>query len=378
MTLKMGREKMSKNLKMSIKFVDESRKKSKVLFTNVDISIVNSVRRVILRNIPVVACRFDPENYVENDIKFHKNNSSLFNEFLGHRIALIPVHFSEEETENFEQDKYNFIINQKNSQKHIISVTSKDIKVVDEKGANYDELFVRRLFPANDISDDHVLIAKLKPNILTPEKGEELHIEYTCIKRTAEELGSAFSPVSLCAYEFLVDGKKADAALKEKLKSETDTAKITNDFNALHRQKFYKTDSSGAPVEILLKLESECGLSCRYLLKKAFEILIEQLEEIEENTSLITSLKHLHYKTHYIEISNMDHTLGNLISSFGNKTLGSELLTIGYNMPHPLEKKTVFMLVFKKPHTETEAVTFLKEKIIECKAMITQLLKKMS
>ena len=52
-------------------------------------SIVNSIRRVILSSIPTVGFRTEMDN---TDIKIIKNTTSLHNEFLLHRISMIPLY----------------------------------------------------------------------------------------------------------------------------------------------------------------------------------------------------------------------------------------------------------------------------------------------
>jgi len=54
-----------------------------------DKSITNGIRRTLLTDIQSVA--FDPDN-----IKIEKNTGSLHNEFLKHRISLIPLYIDPE------------------------------------------------------------------------------------------------------------------------------------------------------------------------------------------------------------------------------------------------------------------------------------------
>ena len=67
---------------------------------NIDLSIINAIRRIILSEIPVVAFYGEDEPTIE--ILF--NSSPLHNEFMIHRIGLIPIHINEEITENYIDD----------------------------------------------------------------------------------------------------------------------------------------------------------------------------------------------------------------------------------------------------------------------------------
>ena len=50
-------------------------------------SIINSLRRVLLSSIPTIAFKTDMQN---TDIKILKNTTPLHNEYLLHRISMIP------------------------------------------------------------------------------------------------------------------------------------------------------------------------------------------------------------------------------------------------------------------------------------------------
>ena len=66
----------------------------------VDLSIINGIRRTILTDIPVVGFMGEDEPTV--DIIY--NNGPLHNEILIHRIGLIPLHLSDEITETYDND----------------------------------------------------------------------------------------------------------------------------------------------------------------------------------------------------------------------------------------------------------------------------------
>ena len=47
-----------------------------------------------------------------------------------------------------------------------MSVTTDDIQIFDDKNKKYDDKFTKRIFPKNKYSGDHILITKLKPNLI--------------------------------------------------------------------------------------------------------------------------------------------------------------------------------------------------------------------
>ena len=55
-----------------------------------DKSIINSIRRTILSDIPTIGFRYVDKNEI-NSLKIIKNTTALHNEFIMHRLSLIPL-----------------------------------------------------------------------------------------------------------------------------------------------------------------------------------------------------------------------------------------------------------------------------------------------
>ena len=78
-----------------VPFSDFIKNKQKLQFkiSNIDTAYVNASRRIILSEIPIAAFYFDTYDTEHNDIVIIKNTGVLHNEFIAHRISLIPLHF---------------------------------------------------------------------------------------------------------------------------------------------------------------------------------------------------------------------------------------------------------------------------------------------
>ena len=73
-------------------------------FHNIPTALANSIRRIMLSEIPCIAFENEPENVfsflndinvpIPKSIHIIKNTSSLDNEYLSHRISLIPLRFN--------------------------------------------------------------------------------------------------------------------------------------------------------------------------------------------------------------------------------------------------------------------------------------------
>ena len=111
---------------------------------NLDLAIINSIRRIILSDIPVIGFYGEEEPTVEIPV----NTGPLHNEFMIHRVGLIPLHISEQITENYEDGEYKFEFNVINKNSETINITTSDFKgTYKEKELTKSEL--AKIFPPN-------------------------------------------------------------------------------------------------------------------------------------------------------------------------------------------------------------------------------------
>ena len=93
----------------------EDKNRLELEFKNVDLSVVNGLRRTILTDIESLVIRGFPHK--ENKINILKNKTKYNNEYLKHRLSCLPVHISN--TSNFSKiiSDYVLKINVKNMYK---------------------------------------------------------------------------------------------------------------------------------------------------------------------------------------------------------------------------------------------------------------------
>ena len=292
---------------------------------DVDLAVVNGIRRVILTNIPVVG--FVGEG---NDPSFEvlQNDGPLHNEIILHRLGNIPIHMSEEETEAFgitaDLDDTNYIyeLNVTNTGDSMLNVTTKDMQVLRNDKTPVNIKIRDRLFPANPHTKDHVLITRLRPT-------EKLHIKGEATKGTAAQ-HAGFCPVSLCTFMFIGDNM-ASAAL-----------------GVLDRERAYDKNEYGEPKKILMSIETECALSPIYLVDKALNIIISDIRDwMSSEASAIPDRKNNGME---FTIEDADDTVGNILQSQMHNhyirekqsTAQNHTVTyVGYYAPHPLETRVV-------------------------------------
>ncbi len=240
----------------------------KISGNNIDHVIINSLRRIILEELPGFA-------YDSDSIKISANSSVYNNDYLRNRIENFPVvglnlkldmdefiklkfdKNTDTETENQEDseinfsnfDLLNFYVNKENTTDDILSVTTDDCD------------FFLKGKKINNIYKNALLICKLKKN-------EKLELS-AIVKKGLPSENAKYSPIGVCCYE----------------------EKSNNEF--------------------IFKIENRNQYKNKEIIIYGCEILIKRLEIILEK---IVSKKFSSDNHGKIILNNENHTLGNLIS----------------------------------------------------------------
>lgn len=336
-----------------------------------DLSLINAIKRIIQTDIPIPGF-FGEDN---PSIDMIANTGPLHNEIIMHRIGLVPIHFSEDEVENFNTDEYTFELDVENKGASMLNVTTEEMKVA-KLDAALTKREVQRLFPPNPITKNYVLITRLRPN-------EKLHFKATAVVATAQE-HAGFSPVSLCAFSFMEDKKRI--------------AHLTNP-TVLDKERAYLRNEYGDPTAIKFEIESECALTPKYLVSKAIEILMQKLDKVILELADADSkyVKLADTSAEAIEGAGADagtkgsansrmfifteetDTLGNFLQSYmhdhyirdKNPTSKNKQVSyVGYLCPHPLEKVMHLTVIIDRDAKESEFVEIVLE---QCRRSLSYL-----
>ena len=95
--------------------------------SNASSSFVNALRRTIITDVQTVS--FNVDDYTNSDLQVIKNTSSVHNEFILHRLGLLPINFKG--VPKYNPATYKFVLNVTNKSSKIMNVTTKDIKVIN-------------------------------------------------------------------------------------------------------------------------------------------------------------------------------------------------------------------------------------------------------
>jgi len=359
----------------NVTFGIESNEKSTIVITvkNVDLSIINSLRRTALSDLNNVGFYYNPHEHHEQPCtNVIQNDTPLHNELIMHRMSLIPIHMSETEIRDWTPDEYEFIIDETNTTRLRKDVTTESIRVRHISSDTYlDNLTVRRWFPCDPYTKDFVLITKLNKDM-----SSRFHIKAKAIFGTASK-NVSFGVISKFAIEFIVDEELAKKNCKKEFEAQHNTKTSidgglinyeTSDewkafkkqFDSLDRERCYSKNKYLEPNWFKISIDSECAMEPKDIFTKSIDTLksslIKHIEiakntqlEIINNDSLMT-----------IIIPTSTHTIGNLVQSITyNNAIRADgvdnpfteywsehkLTYVGYNIPHPLD--TILLFKFK-------------------------------
>lgn len=314
--------------------------KTIVKLNNINSSIVNAIRRIIISEVNTLGISDDT-----NSIQIFKNTTSYHNEYLSHRISMIPLYISELTIKDFDPEKYKFVIHKKNDKNEYLYITSNDFKVYVKNDENeWIEEEESKFFKKDKLSQDYILICKLNDN------SSELHLECKATLQKGQ-FNSHFSPVSICVLVNSID----DSVYKEKLNiylkdcSEDKKEDKIKEFDSCEKEKCFSLDEKGEPNSFELIFESIGYLTPTYIFIESLSILKEKMNtfhtNIQEDKYIMSWSNKVKFKAIDIIIPNEDDTLGNLIQyliydSFMHK----QVSFIGYDKEHPLDDYLVIRL----------------------------------
>ena len=287
---------------------------------NIKISLANSIRRTIISDIPTYI--IDPKN-----ITFFENTSMLNNEFLKHRLTLIPI-ISDNTDINYD----NLIISckKKNDSENMESIYAsdfvckytEDVKVIDNN------LIFK--YPS-------ILFGKLKND-------QYISFESKLDKNNAENGGAFYSTVSACLYTF----------------------KFNDD------ERLYEKNNNGEPNVYVFKIESIGFYSPLKITLMGLDLLITRLNSVKNeflNNDSKKIIRNIDISNFYsFLIDNENDTIGNLLSTY--ITYDKNVMYCGYIIEHPLKKNIILKIQLKEDNNIENIIKTICDNI----DIITQIL----
>lgn len=337
----------------------------KFTLSGVNVSIANSIRRIILSEIPMVVFRVSPND--KNKCNIIANTCGLNNEIVKHRLSCIPIHIKD--VEEFPLKNYIMELNVQNNTDTTMYITSKDFVIKDlVSGKPLPQDRIKEIFPADDLSGDHIDFVRLKAKAADEIQGKIIHLTCEFDIGTAKEDG-AYNVVSTCSYGNTIDSAAQEAKLqqlkqkwKDEGKKETEINFEATNWKLLEGKRIFLKDSFDFIVESIgVYTNPELVLmSCKIMLNKmaSLDSLIDK-DELE-----IKSADNTMQNCFDIILENEDYTIGKVIEYFLLiKFYETNMLTFcGFKMLHPHDSYSIIRVAYK----DSVEISTIKGHLKEC------------
>lgn len=325
----------------------------KFTLSGVNVSIANSIRRIILSEIPMVVFRVSPND--KNKCNIIANTCGLNNEIVKHRLSCIPIHIKD--VEEFPLKNYILELNVENNTDTTIIVTTEDFVVKDlVSGKPLPKDKIREIFPANDITGHFIDFVRLKPKVADELQAKKIHLTCEFDIGTAKEDG-AYNAVSTCSYGNTIDDAAQEAKLaqlkqkwKDEGKKENEIEFEATNWKLLEGKRIFKKDSFDFVIQSI-------GVYTNVeLLVMACSIMIEKLNNldtiIQEDKLDIKVSENTMKNCFDITLENEDYTIGKVIeysilSLFYEST--NSLTFCGFKMLHPHDPFSLIRVAYREP-----------------------------
>ncbi len=405
---------------------------------DVAIALANSIRRGCTSLVPTVT--FNDE-WVEEEHKrsilIKKNSSALHNEFLSHRLGLIPLNMNNSELKiktefNLEAGVRNyyfaypeqvpkFYLKVKNNDESkrdkdgFIEVTTDHYQIQNENG----ELDSASKYMVYDVfTNDPIILNKLKSNFADDDEGEELDLECKPVISMGK-YNARNDPTGTVTFQFKIDESKVEETFNKKIDymneererkkldkyTEEEIKQFRKSFDLLDIERVYiKNDNNEAKI-FQMSIESigfmnpdqifmDCIKSLYLMLKDIINSInfknIGTKVAIDINKKIIiTETTGQRYGTS-ITIKDENHTVGNLITYYLRKMYNKAkkdkieeetlLKYVSYRMNHPtIEEIEIIMIPFEEDNNELIRLikNFLPSSAIELKDLQIDLIENM-
>jgi DNA-directed RNA polymerase subunit L len=301
--------------------------------SNIDVSIINSIRRIILSEIPCFVFRTFPYN--KNKAVIEINNTRFNNEIIKQRLACIPIHINDR---SFNYEDHQLEIEVNNNSKEILYITTEDFKVKNKTNNSYlSESAVKSIFPPNSITNEYIDFLRLQPQLAETIPGEQIKLSCDFDIGMAKENG-AYNVVSTCSFGGTIDPELIEEKWLEKQKTLTEEDReelefIKKDWLLIEGARLVKKNSFDFIIKTL-------GIYDNFqLLTLACDIMIEKFTQLIgdlQSKNLINPSHNTLKNSYDIKLENESFTLGKTLEYIlYTKYFGKDVKFVGFRQPHP-------------------------------------------
>lgn len=333
--------------------------------SNINVSLANALRRIILSEIPTLA--FITENHNENTCNIEINTSRLHNEIIRQRLGCIPIH-KEVIMDSGETDpltgKYILEVDVKNDTDNILYVTTEHFKIKNKENNNYlTDQETRKIFPKNSISQCYIDFVRLRPKISDMIPGEQIKLTCEFSISTARE-NSMYNVVSICSYYNTIDVIKKNEVWDKQLNELNAIDGITREeiefqkknFELLDAQRYFIPDSFNFSIQTIGVYENNdiVKRGCVVLQHK----FIDFIKLIDSDVVPINKSESIMDNCFDIVLENEDYTMGKAIEYVLHDLFymkEKKLSYCGFKKFHPHDSESIIRIAFLENLDKTEA-----------------------
>ena len=333
--------------------------------SNINVSLANALRRIILSEIPTLV--FITENYNDNTCNIEINTSRLHNEIVKQRLSCIPIHMqvnmNSEDTDPL-SGKYILEVDVKNETDNILYVTTEHFKVKNKSSNAYlTEEETRKIFPKNQISQMYIDFVRLRPKISDMIPGEHLKLKCEFSVNMAKE-NSMYTVVSKCSYSNTIDTVKKNEVWEKQLNELNSHDGITKEeiefqkknYELLDAQRYFIPDSFDFVIQSLGVYENNdiVKRGCVVLQHK----FIDFIKQIDSDTVPIHKSETTIDHCFDIVLENEDYTMGKAIEYVLHDVFyikEKKLSYCGFKKFHPHDTESIIRIAFINNLDKTEA-----------------------
>jgi len=297
------------NMKPFVNRMTEDNGELNFTLSGVNVSIANSIRRIILSEIPCVVFRTAP--YSENKVFIQTNTTRMNNELIKQRMSCIPIYITDT---SMPMEQYKVMLDKQNEGDTILHVTTEDFTIIDTNtDTALPQTMVKSMFPPDSLTGDYIDIVRLRPRLSETIEGEHIVLSASFAIGMAKENGS-FNVVSTCGYGNTVNedmandhlSKYVDGLKVEQLSEDTIEFK-KKDWLLLNSELYSIPDSYDFTIETVGPFEN------KQIILKCIHVMMDKINKfksaVQTEDILRTSATSLDHGFD-IQLIGEDYTLG--------------------------------------------------------------------
>ena len=344
---------------MSVKNI-ETDEFNKTTFTieNIDVSLVNAMRRTIVNDIKTWAFVTSPNE--KNNSNFYTNTTKMNNELLKQRLSCIPIHVKYQFVDSINLEEYFLEVEVENTTDTVMEVTTEHFIVKKKSDRQPVDIGLNReifppYIPPEDPDEYFISFVRLNPKISEEILGEKIHFTCDFSVSSANE-SSMFNVTSICSYGNTVDDEKATNVLdkliqeyREQGMSDENIEMETANWKLLNRQRIFKPDSFDFTIQSVGVYSNNnlMYLSLKTLQTRAKTMITDLTNgNVDIHVSLSTIPNS--YDISFID----DYTLGKAIEYILHKN--TDIVYCGYLKVHPHDPESIIRISFHPEFPEAK------------------------